>query len=232
MITKICNKCCVEKGICEFYKHPKKVGEVRHSCKKCMNKVSLKNYFNNIETEKERKRKYYKQYYLKNKEKENLRSKKFRETNLEKIKEIQRLSSKKIIEKNPEKHREKTREWRKNNPKYNTQYNKNRHKTDSIFKLKTNTRNRIREFLKIKNFTKKNKTFDIVGCSPIFLKEYIEKKFSEGMSWGNYGLYGWHIDHITPLSSAKTEEEVIKLFHYTNLQPLWAEDNLRKNNKF
>jgi hypothetical protein len=79
-----------------------------------------------------------------------------------------------------------------------------------------------------KKWVKKNNTFDIVGCSPIFLKEHIEKKFTEGMSWSNRGLFGWHIDHIIPLSSAKTEEEIYKLCHYTNLQPLWVKDNLKK----
>jgi hypothetical protein len=56
-----------------------------------------------------------------------------------------------------------------------------------------------------------------------------EEKFTEGMSWDNKNE--WHIDHIIPLSSAQTEEELYKLCHYTNLQPLWAEDNLRKSNK-
>ena len=51
------------------------------------------------------------------------------------------------------------------------------------------------------------------------------------MSWDNYGLHGWHIDHIIPISSAKTEEELYKLFYYTNLQPLWAIDNIKKGNK-
>jgi hypothetical protein len=78
----------------------------------------------------------------------------------------------------------------------------------------------------------KNKTYnDIIGCSPEFLKEYLENQFAEGMSWDNHGQYSWHIDHIIPLSSAKTDEEIYKLCHYTNLQPLWAEDNLRKSNK-
>lgn len=70
-----------------------------------------------------------------------------------------------------------------------------------------------------------------MGCSSEFLKEYLEKQFTEKMSWENHGFYGWHIDHIVPLSSAKTEEEVYKLCHYTNLQPLWAEDNLKKGDK-
>ena len=51
------------------------------------------------------------------------------------------------------------------------------------------------------------------------------------MTWENYGMYGWHIDHKIPLCSANNETELLKLFHYTNLQPLWAEDNLKKNGK-
>ena len=61
------------------------------------------------------------------------------------------------------------------------------------------------------------------------LKEHLELQFVDGMSWDNRSE--WHIDHIIPLSSAKTDEEIYKLCHYTNLQPLWAEDNLKKSNK-
>ena len=82
---------------------------------------------------------------------------------------------------------------------------------------------------KCESLTKKNKTFDIVGCSPLQLREYIEKQFVNGMNWENRS--SWHIDHIIPLSSANNEEELYKLFHYTNLQPLWAEDNMKKINK-
>ena len=90
-------------------------------------------------------------------------------------------------------------------------------------------RKRLHRFLKTKNMTKKNTTFEIVGCTPQQLKEHLEKQFVDGMNWENRSE--WHIDHIIPLSSAKTEEEVYKLCHYTNLQPLWAEENLRKGNK-
>jgi hypothetical protein len=80
------------------------------------------------------------------------------------------------------------------------------------------------------NITKSNSSLKIIGCSPLFLKEYIENQFIQDMSWEKFGKY-IHIDHIIPLSSAKTEEEIYKLCHYTNLQPLWAEDNLKKSNK-
>jgi hypothetical protein len=124
--------------------------------------------------------------------------------------------------------------WRNNNRDkvnlYSVEYEKTRKFMDPVFRLRRLTKNRIYSFLKTKNMTKQNRTFDIVGCTPEFLKEYIENQFTEGMSWGLMGRY-IHIDHIIPLSSAKTEEEVYKLCHYTNLQPLWAEDNLKKSNK-
>ena len=71
----------------------------------------------------------------------------------------------------------------------------------------------------------------MVGMSSIEFKAYLEKQFKDGMSWENYGYRGWHIDHIIPISSANNEEELIKLCHYTNLQPLWAVDNFKKGSK-
>jgi hypothetical protein len=70
-----------------------------------------------------------------------------------------------------------------------------------------------------------------LGCSYQDFIIYLEQKFTDGMSWKNYGLYGWHIDHIIPLSSAKNEIDLEKLCHHTNLQPLWAKDNLSKGDK-
>ena len=114
---------------------------------------------------------------------------------------------------------------------YQREYVKLRRNNDPLYKLKHNLRTRIKRFFNSKNITKQNKTFDIVGCTPEFLKEHIENQFTEGMSWELMGQH-IHIDHIIPLSSANTEEEVYKLCHYTNLQPLWAKDNMKKSNKY
>ena len=125
--------------------------------------------------------------------------------------------------------------FNKINPDYMSNYQRGyvkiKRNDDPLYKLKHNLRVRIKYFFKSKNIRKQSGTFDIVGCSPEFLKEYIEKKFTEGMSWKLLGQH-IHIDHIIPLSSANTEEEIYKLCHYTNLQPLWAEDNLKKGNKY
>lgn len=112
-------------------------------------------------------------------------------------------------------------------------YIKKRRDEDEMFRLCFNLRSRLRSFLSIKNLRRRKdmERYDAIGCSPSELKLHIENLFVEGMSWENYGFRGWHIDHIIPLSSAKTYEEAIKLNHYTNLQPLWAIDNLKKGKK-
>ena len=114
---------------------------------------------------------------------------------------------------------------------------KARRNTDPIFKLRQDIRNRLNIFLKISNISKRNKTFIMIGCTPQFLKAYLEKQFyshpltNKNMTWKNHSLKGWHIDHIEPLSLAKTPEDVEKLMHYTNLEPMWAEYNIKKGNK-
>lgn len=150
-------------------------------------------------------------------------SKKYRKDNVEKVKEYRRkyrLENKSKIDNN----RKKTQ------PLINL-YLKNKRDSNPIYRLTVNMRGRLKSYLTIKNITKKNRTFDLVGCTPDFLKEHLERQFKDNMSWDNYGLHGWHIDHIIPLSSAKTEEEIYKLCYYTNLQPLWAEENIKKSNK-
>jgi hypothetical protein len=79
------------------------------------------------------------------------------------------------------------------------------------------------------NSQKPSRTMDITGCSHAQLKEHIEKQFLKGMTWGNRDQ--WHIDHITPISKATCEQDVLALYHFTNLRPMWAADNIRKSNK-
>lgn len=76
---------------------------------------------------------------------------------------------------------------------------------------------------------KPTKTEIMIGCTYDELRRHLESMFRDGMSWENKGK--WHIDHIIPLSSAKTQEDVIKLCHYSNLQPLWEQENKKKGNK-
>lgn len=104
-------------------------------------------------------------------------------------------------------------------------------KTDLEYKLTKKVRDRFKKALK-GNY-KRGSAIKNLGCSINFLVKYLEERFSAGMSWDNYGRYGWHIDHIKPLSSFDlTDTAQIDLAcHYTNLQPLWASDNLKKSNK-
>lgn len=118
----------------------------------------------------------------------------------------------------------------KNRKKYienKVKYNRNRLDTDPIFRFKNRIRTSIRgAFRRTGKGSKKTKTENILGCSTTFFKNYIEQQFVDGMSWENMQL--WHLDHIIPLAEANTEEDVIRLCHYTNYQPLWAIDNMRK----
>lgn len=88
-----------------------------------------------------------------------------------------------------------------------------------MFKLKYVVGRLIRNSLKCKGLSKNKKSIEILGCDIKFFKEYIESKFKDDMNWLNYGVV-WDIDHKIPLSSAVNEDDVIRLNHYTNLQPL------------
>ncbi len=98
-------------------------------------------------------------------------------------------------------------------------------------KISNLLRDRIRCAMKRSITKKSEKTMDLIGCSISFLMNYLEEKFQEGMTWDNQGK--WHIDHIVPCASfnLSNPEEQKVCFHYTNLQPLWALDNMRKGSK-
>lgn len=111
---------------------------------------------------------------------------------------------------------------KKNKDKINIQrkqYYYNRRKTDKLYHLRTNIGSLINISIKSRGFKKTSKTQTILGCDWNTFKEHLECQFDENMNWDNYGTY-WDIDHIIPVSSSKTEDDIIELNHYTNLQPL------------
>lgn len=127
-------------------------------------------------------------------------------------------------------------DYQKNNNESVKKVRNKRHQknydNDILYKLRVNIRNRVKLFIKSVNFNiKTNNTYNLVGCTPEQLKQHLESQFKEGMTWDNHAHNGWHIDHIIPLSSAKTEDEVYELCYYTNLQPLWCNENYKKGSK-
>ena len=100
-------------------------------------------------------------------------------------------------------------------------------------KIGRRLRSRIINALVRQDSVKSKRIRELLGATIPEVKEHLEKRFKPGMSWDNYGFYGWHVDHIRPLISfdLTKEEEQKKAFHYTNLQPLWAKENQQKRSK-
>jgi hypothetical protein len=141
-----------------------------------------------------------------------------------------KISKKKYVVNNPIKRKESLGKSQKKN--WNNPKNIERRKKYSLqisVKLKNSLRARVRKVLK--GLSNGESTIKLLGCSSDEFIKYIESKFINGMSWDNWEQYGWHLDHIIPLSKAKTKEEMYKLCHYTNFQPLWWDENLRKSDK-
>jgi len=157
-------------------------------------------------------RAYNKTYYKQNKNKLYIQSKNWKEKNKDLVRKIQK-EYRKI---NRDKLDKYNVEWKRKN-KNNTQYN-----------ISCNLRRRLNKALN-GNYKSGSAVKDL-GCTIVEFKIYLESKFQQGMSWDNYGLYGWHIDHIKPLASFDLTDrnQFLQACHYTNLQPMWAKDNLIK----
>lgn len=197
------------------------------------------------EEAKDRKKAYMKAYREKNKERirehKKQYMKEYYEKNKDRIKEYQASHYKE----NADRIREQTSNWKTKNKdavnSYNRRYReahkrehseyiKRRRAEDAKYKLICDIRNMLNNaFNKRTKVGKTKRAEEILGCSIDFFIEYLQSKFKVGMTLENHGE--WHIDHIIPLSVAETEEEVIRLNHYTNLQPLWAKENIVKRNK-
>jgi hypothetical protein len=183
-------------------------------CSKCLLEKNIDEFIKGVC--KSCKKAYKKEYYIKNKDMILRNSREYysenREMVMEKVREYYSKNKERKIE-------------------YQNNYFKNRIKTDILYKIKYNIRGLISVSLRNEGYKKKSKTNIILGCGYLEFKTYIESKFESWMTWENHGLYngeldyGWDIDHIVPISKATTEEELIKLNHYTNLQPLCSKIN-------
>jgi len=219
METKICRKCNLEKDICEYHKDKTKKDGLFIYCKLCTINRSKIYYKNNKEkillSNKNSRSDYNKEYWEKNKEKEKERFKEYYYNNLDKMKERQKLYK----ENNPDK--------LKISQQKSKQKNKEKFKENNIHIITWRTL--LNNSLKRLNTKKENKTIELLGYSAQNLKEHLESKFLEGMSWDNRSQ--WHIDHIIPVSSFDKSEKLSVVNSLENLQPLWAKDNLIKGSK-
>ena len=170
-----------------------------------------------------------------------------------------RANERRTAAKHRDKKAETVNQWRKRNPERIKNYtieNRHRYRTDPVFRAKKQLyyrqymanqrlimsnralgmalRNRVHSAMRRANVVKKIKTLELIGCTVTELRQYLEVQFTDGMTWKNYGRHGWHVDHIRPCASfdLTDPEQQRQCFHYTNLQPLWAVDNIRKGAKW
>lgn len=227
MDKKLCTKCKQEKEISNFSKQKEGKNGLRSQCKQCIKdykKIYDANYYlSNKQKICEYKRKYNKE----NAKKISIKNKKRRIKYNEYFKE----KDKKAYLKHRNKILFRKKEYSKNNRNLLNQRTRKKRKTNPQFKLGENLRRRINHAIRGK--IKSDRSFNLIGCSVEELKKYLENQFIDNMSWDNYGKNGWHIDHIVPCASfdLNNPEEQKKCFHYSNLQPLWAKDNLSKGDK-
>lgn len=221
-MKRICNKCKKTKDINEFY-HRSNGCIVSYSCKECDKKrVKLRYYTYG--------REQIRQYEYKRvrdpirKAKHKIYDDKWKKKNPEKLKEIRKNYKAKIKKLGIG---EFSLFGQKRVSELKLLRHHIRYKNDINYKLAMSLRNRMR--IAIKGNQKVGSAVKDLGCSVNELKKYLESKFTDGMTWDNWGE--WHIDHIKPLSSFDLSEkyQYLQATHYTNLQPLWAKDNLVKN---
>ena len=160
------------------------------------------------------------------KEADKLQAQRYHKANKEKLNERKRQ----YYHANKDKMKADNKVWRTENKEhireYQNKYEKTRKQIDPLFALTTSIRSLIRRSFNRTNYRKNTKTEQILGCTFQEFKEHLESQFEPWMRWDNRGLYngtpnyGWDIDHIIPVSSTATNEDIVRLNHYTNLKPL------------
>ena len=206
---KKCSKCKQEKNYSCFSKLKKSKDGLQARCKTCTNDYMKQRLIENKQFINEKRKEQYSKHIDKKREQARNSYCKHKQQRL--------LDAKKYAIENKEKVAEYKRKY------------KAKKRLDPIYVLSQQVSCLVRISLINKGFPKRGKTLEIIGCDWNAFASHIEKQFVEGMSWENRSE--WHIDHIIPLASAKTEEDVIRLNHFTNLRPLWAKDNLSKGAK-
>lgn len=210
VISKICSKCKEDKPLSEYGKCTSCYLNVKSSCKKCRNLEYVES-IPRVKKYKEKNKEHLKEY-----------NKKWQAENKEYVKQS------KLLYKS---------ENRDLINAYRRKYTKSRRLEDSNFKLTCDIRTLIISSYKRAcngEFNKSTTTEEVIGCSMLHFINHLQSLFIEGMTLENHGNCEecWHIDHKIPLASAKTEEDIIRLCHYTNLQPLWSRDNMSKGSKY
>jgi len=219
---KVCTGCNIEKQLRDFYKCKKSENGRRTKCKECIGAYNKK--YRNKKNNKKTAKTYQSKYYKENKKKLLGTMKEYR--GIDENKEKAKTYHKKYREKNKDRIVGRQRDWSQKQSANNIQ-----------FRIKKNIRERIRAVIRRRNTIKPESSIRALGCDVSFLIKRFENKFHchprtrEMMSWDNYG--DWHIDHIIPLASfdLANKGQFLKACHYTNLQPLWAEENLSKGSK-
>lgn len=228
-IQKKCSKCGEIKPINSI-----NFSKGKNKCKGC---VSIRN-----KEKYEKNKEWYKNYNKVNKEKIKIKSSKHYNKNKDKLKkrnlDYYNNNKEKVSEyyhENKDAISEKMKVYREENNekfrKYNLKYSKDRRKEDPRFKVEDTLRKRIAIAIKRQYTKKAYSSVELLGCTPKEAREHIEKQFVEGMTWDNYPE--WHVDHIIPCSffDLTKPEQQKECFNYTNLQPLWAIDNMKKGCK-
>lgn len=243
MPIKYCKYCQTDHELVAEFWYFKKDGSVR--CK-----VQVSEYTKNS---KQKRDEYYREYYHNHKDQILSKNAEYKEKHTEEAKEqnrewrLKNLAKVKSYSKTTEAKERRAKRYQDNKEalierqrqyaernkekirKYNNDYIKRRSAVDIQYKLRRAIRNRLRHAIKDCAIS----TLMGLGCDLDHLKAHIESKFQPGMTWDNWGLFGWHLDHVVPLSKfdLTNSDQVLLACHYTNLQPLWATDNLKKGAK-
>lgn len=208
---------------------------------------------------KEQRNAYMREWKKKNREKVSEQNKKYREANREKVKayhkewrdsnrehlnEQQREKYKenpqafkerkdRYVESHLEKVKESRMRYNRENREKRSAYERNKRQSDPVYRFRSSSTSLISQYLRKYGYKGGKRIWEVIGCDFNSFLEYITSQFKEGMTIENYGHKDgcWNIDHIIPICTAKTDEDLERLNHYTNLRPMWSSENYKKSKK-